>query len=66
MHIIIGLLIVAGSFLLAMQYFSADFDGFWNLYSDHPPGRCPYRADPLLVSIQRDRLGAQRGVACIA
>ena len=33
MHILIGILIVVGSFLLAMNYISAEFDGFWNLYS---------------------------------
>lgn len=33
MHVIVGLLIVAGSFLLALDHVTADFDGFFNLYS---------------------------------
>lgn len=33
MHIILGVLIVIGSFLLAMNYMTAEFQGFWNLYS---------------------------------
>ena len=33
MHIILGVLIIAGSFLLAMRYISDNFDGFWNMYS---------------------------------
>ncbi|MBA2664031.1 MAG: MotA/TolQ/ExbB proton channel family protein [Bradymonadaceae bacterium] len=33
MHIVIGALIVVGSFLLAFQYMTAEFSGFWNLYS---------------------------------
>ena len=33
MHIILGTFIIAGSFLLAMNYISDDFSGFWNLYS---------------------------------
>lgn len=33
MHVIIGALIVAGTFLWAMQYMSLEFDGFLNLYS---------------------------------
>lgn len=33
MHLIVGLLIVAGSFLFALDHVSADFDGFFNLYS---------------------------------
>lgn len=33
MHIILGAFIIAGSFLLAMNYISDDFSGFWNLYS---------------------------------
>lgn len=33
MHVIIGALIVVGSFLLALQYMTMDFDGFLNLYS---------------------------------
>ena len=33
MHVIIGALIVAGSFLLAMQYMTMEFDGFFNLPS---------------------------------
>lgn len=33
MHVILGALIVAGTFLLAMNYITADFNGFWNLYS---------------------------------
>lgn len=33
MHIILGALIVAGSFLLAMNYITDEFAGFWNLYS---------------------------------
>lgn len=33
MHVIIGALIVVGTFLLAMQYMSMEFDGFLNVYS---------------------------------
>ena len=33
MHVIIGALIVVGTFLWAMQYMSAEFDGFLNIYS---------------------------------
>lgn len=33
MHVIIGALIVAGTFLLAMQYMTMEFDGFLNVYS---------------------------------
>lgn len=33
MHVIIGALIIVGSFLLAMDYMSMEFDGFLNLYS---------------------------------
>ncbi len=33
MHIIVGVLIVAGSFLPAMRYISSEFSGFWNMYS---------------------------------
>ena len=33
MHIIFGALIIAGSFVLAMDYMTQDFDGFLNLYS---------------------------------
>ncbi len=33
MHVIIGALIVVGTFLWAMQYMSVEFDGFLNLYS---------------------------------
>lgn len=33
MHILLGSLIIAGSFLLAMNYITAEFAGFWNLYS---------------------------------
>ncbi len=33
MHIILGALIVGGSFLLAMNYITDEFQGFWNLYS---------------------------------
>jgi len=33
MHVIIGALIVAGTFLWSMQYMSLEFDGFLNLYS---------------------------------
>lgn len=33
MHVIIGALIVVGTFLWAMQYMSMEFDGFLNLYS---------------------------------
>lgn len=33
MHVIIGALIVIGSFLLAMDYMSMEFDGFLNMYS---------------------------------
>lgn len=33
MHILIGILIIAGSFLLALQYMSMEFDGFFNYYA---------------------------------
>lgn len=33
MHVILGALIVAGTFLLSMQYMSMEFDGFLNIYS---------------------------------
>ena len=33
MHVILGALIVAGTFLLAMNYITDEFNGFWNLYS---------------------------------
>ncbi|MEM1348106.1 MAG: MotA/TolQ/ExbB proton channel family protein, partial [Myxococcota bacterium] len=33
MNIIVGVLIVIGSFAFAVQSFSAQFDGFWNQYS---------------------------------
>ena len=33
MHIILGALLVAGSFLLAMNFITDEFQGFWNLYS---------------------------------
>lgn len=33
MHILIGILIIVGSFLLAVQYVSLDFDGFLNYYA---------------------------------
>lgn len=33
MHIVLGALIIVGSFLLAMQYMSDEFSGFINLYS---------------------------------
>ena len=33
MHVIIGALIVVGTFLWAMQYMTMEFDGFLNLYS---------------------------------
>jgi chemotaxis protein MotA len=33
MHIVIGALIVAGTFLLAFQYMTNEFDGFFNVYS---------------------------------
>ncbi|MCG8416688.1 MAG: MotA/TolQ/ExbB proton channel family protein [Proteobacteria bacterium] len=33
MHIIIGALVVVGSFVVAMQYISMDFSGFLNIYS---------------------------------
>jgi chemotaxis protein MotA len=33
MHILIGALLIVGSFLGSMQYFSMDFDGFYNLSS---------------------------------
>jgi chemotaxis protein MotA len=33
MHVIIGILVVAGSFLLALQYADAEFQGFYNPYS---------------------------------
>lgn len=33
MHILLGALIIAGTFLLALQYMSMDFSGFLNLYS---------------------------------
>lgn len=33
MHVIVGLLIVAGSFFLALDHVSAEFNGFLNLYS---------------------------------
>ena len=33
MHIVFGILIVAGSFLLSMNYMTAEFSGFFNMYS---------------------------------
>lgn len=33
MHVLIGALIVAATFLMAMQYMSLEFDGFFNVYS---------------------------------
>ena len=33
MHIVIGALLVAGTFFWAMQHMSSDFQGFWNAYS---------------------------------
>ena len=33
MHVIIGALIVVGTFLWAMQYMTMEFDGFLNVYS---------------------------------
>ena len=33
MHILLGALIVAGSFLLSMNYITDEFQGFWNMYS---------------------------------
>lgn len=33
MHVIIGALIVVGTFMLAMQYMTMEFDGFFNMYS---------------------------------
>lgn len=33
MHVIIGALIVVGTFLLSMQYMTMEFDGFLNVYS---------------------------------
>ncbi len=33
MHVIIGALIVVGTFLLALQYMTMEFDGFLNVYS---------------------------------
>ena len=33
MHVIIGALVVVGTFLWAMQYMTMEFDGFLNVYS---------------------------------
>lgn len=33
MHVLIGALLIAGSFLAAFQYISMDFDGFFHLYA---------------------------------
>jgi chemotaxis protein MotA len=33
MHVIIGACIIAGSFLLSLEYMTASFDGYWNAYS---------------------------------
>lgn len=33
MHLIIGILVVAGTFLLSIEYMSSEFDGFLNIYS---------------------------------
>ncbi len=41
MHVIIGALIVVGTFLLAMQYMTMEFDGFLNVYSSILLGGVP-------------------------
>lgn len=33
MHVIVGILVVAGSFLLSLEYANAEFQGFYNAYS---------------------------------
>ena len=33
MHVIVGILVVIGSFLLSLDHVTADFNGFFNLYS---------------------------------